>query len=101
MDNKKKVGLIVTIVTIFLCACPGLCSILYGAVFAQGYGLEEYGVDVTGDPDAFTFFGVFSICLGVIGILIPIGAGIYTLLQRRKETQAEVIEDIPDPLSGE
>jgi hypothetical protein len=101
MENKKKVGLIVTIVTIFLCACPGLCAILYGAVFSQGYAMEDYGFDVTGDPQAFTYFGIASICIGVIGLLIPLGAGIYTIVQNRKGKQVEEITDIPDPLSGE
>lgn len=94
MDNKKKVGLIVTIVTIFLCACPGLCLIVFGATASYNAAFDDLGVN----PMAIV---IPLICIGVLGILISIGAGIYTLVQNRKDKQVEEITDIPDPLSGE
>ena len=32
MQDKQKVGLIVTLVTAFTCACPGLCAIAFGVM---------------------------------------------------------------------
>ena len=97
MEDKKKVGMVATIVTVLLCGCPGLCAIIFGVVFAQGYALENYGVDVTGDPEAFSIFGIMGICAGVIGVLLTIGAGVYWLVQSRKATEFENIE-VPDPI---
>ncbi len=92
MEDKQKVGLIVTIVTVLLCGCPGLCAIVYGTMMAGG---RSWGWDVTGNPEAF---GIPSICIGAIMLLIPIAAGIYTLMQRRKKNDLEeVAEDIEVP----
>ncbi len=99
MEDKKKLGMILTIAAVLLCGCPGLCMIIGGATFAQGYNLEQYGWDVTGDPAAFTGFGIAGICVGVIGILLTIGAIVYWVLQSRKAK--EVVDvDVPDPLEG-
>ena len=100
MEDKKKVGMIATIVTVLLCGCPGLCMIVFGATFSMGSGLEDYGWDVTGDPGAFTGFGIAGICLGVLGILITVGAGVYWFVQSRKNDEIEEVE-VPDPLDGE
>lgn len=94
MDDKKRVGLIVTIGTVLLCACPGLCLLSIGAVSSLGYELENYGFDVSGNPQAVA---IPLICLGVIGLLIPLAAGIYTIVQSRKAVEIEDIE-VPDPL---
>jgi hypothetical protein len=89
MEDKKKVGLIVTAVTAVLCGCPGLCSVVFGAMTATG---SDY-VNTYGD---YEFLGVGMICLGLIMAVIPIGAGIYTFLQSRKEeVPAEDVGDIP------
>jgi hypothetical protein len=100
MEDKKKLGMILTIVAVLLCGCPGLCMLVFGATFSMGYGLEDYGWEVTGDPIAFTGFGIAGICVGVLGILLTIGAGVYWYLQSRKESEVgEVV--VPDPLDGE
>lgn len=97
MEDKKKLGMILTIVTILLCGCPGLCFISGGILFSFGRGLEDYGWEVTGNPQAAA---IPLICVGMLGILITMGAGAYWFAQSRKK---EEIEDIvvPDPLDGE
>jgi hypothetical protein len=99
MEDKKKLGMILTIVAVLLCGCPGLCMIASGAMFSQGYGLQDYGFDVTGDPAAFTGFGIAGICVGVLGILVTAGAGVYWFVQSRKQEEISEV-DIPDPLDG-
>ena len=89
MEDKKKVGLIVTAVTAVLCGCPGLCLLVFGALTATG---SDY-VNTYGNS---TLLGVGLLCFGLIMAVIPIGAGIYTFLQSKKEEPVEVIkEDIP------
>ena len=87
MEDKQKVGLIVTIVTVLLCGCPGLCAIVYGTMMATS---SSWATEVTGNPEAF---GIPSICIGAIMLLIPIAAGIYTIMQRRKKNDLEVVEE--------
>lgn len=89
MEDKKKVGLIVTIVTVLLCGCPGLCGLVWGGMMVFLPNVE--GAEVTGNPLAV---GIPAICLSVIGILIPIAAGIYTL-QQKKKAEAVIDVDVP------
>lgn len=91
MEDKKKLGLIITIVTVLLCGCPGLCAMAFGAMMAMGNNLENYGWDVSGNPTAV---GIAFLCLSVVMIAIPVAAGIYTYMQSRKE---KVVEDIEVP----
>lgn len=95
MQDKKRVGLIVTLVTVFLCACPGLCAIAFGVmVSTMGYDLENYGWEVSGDPQAVA---IPAICIGAILVLIPLIAGVYTFVQSRKSTEIENV-DVPPAL---
>lgn len=94
MEDKKRVGLIVTIVTVLLCGCPGLCLMVFGGTMAMGRNLENYGWEVTGNP---TPVGFAFLCLSAIMVAIPIAAGIYTLVQSRK--QEEIIDiEVPPAL---
>ena len=89
MEDKKKVGLIVTAVTAVLCGCPGLCLLVFGALTAAG---SDY-VNTYGNNE---LLGIGMVCFGLLMAVIPIGAGIYTFLQSKKEEPAEVIEeDLP------
>lgn len=91
MEDKKKVGLIVTAVTVVLCGCPGLCLLVFGGLMAVGGSVPSEYVDTTGDP---LLVGMVFLCLGLLLTVLPIGAGIYTFLQSRKEADAEELEDI-------
>ena len=93
MQDRSRVGLIVTIVTVFLCACPGLCAIVFGAtVSTMGYDLENYGWDVSGNPQAVA---IPAICIGTLLVLIPLAAGVYTWTQSRKKAEIEDVEVPP------
>ena len=88
MEDKKKIGLIVTAVTVVLCGCPGLCLMVFGALTAAD-------TDFARDLDLAPSVGFGVICLALLLIIVPIAAGVYTLLQRKDE-KPEVIEDIGD-----
>ncbi len=91
MEDKKKVGLIVMLVSLFLCGCPGICLVVFGGMMAGG---RSWGWEVTGNPEAF---GIPAICLGALFIAITIGAAVYYFMQARKAKPAEVVEDIEVP----
>lgn len=93
MQDKNKVGLIVTLVTVFLCGCPGLCAIAFGVmVSSMGYRLENYGWDVSGNPQAAA---IPAICFGAFLVLIPLAAGVYTYLQSRKSAELQDVNVPP------
>ncbi len=93
MDDKKKVGLIVTIGTVLLCGCPGLCILASGAMFSFGFDPQN-GLNGSVNPQAVA---IPMICVGILMLLIPLAAGIYTIVQSRKSVEIEDIE-VPDPL---
>ena len=88
MQDKKRIGLIVTLVTVFLCACPGLIAVGLGMVIPASGG--------TGS-NVGSVLAISSICIGVILILIPVAAGIYTWRQSRQSTELGEL-DVPPPL---
>jgi len=88
MEDKKRIGLIVTLVTTLLCACPGLIAVLIGAgVSFSGGTQSNLGLAVA----------IAFICIGVVLVLIPVTAGIYTWMQSRRSVQLEDLE-VPPPL---
>jgi len=88
MQDKKQIGLIVTLVTVFLCACPGLIAVVVGGGIAISGGAEE---------NVSLVFAISSICLGVFLVAIPVAAGIYTWRQSRRSVELEDVE-VPPPL---
>lgn len=91
MEDKKKVGLIVTAVTVLLCGCPGLCLLVFGLLTVTDSNL----VDTSGN---YELLGAAMICGALLMVLIPIGAGVYTFLQSKKEADVGEIEEVPPPL---
>ena len=83
MNNKTKIALIVTLVSIFLCACPGIIVVLVGS-----------GISLRGDASALA---IAAICIGAIMVLIPVAGGIYTWVQSRRSADLEDVE-VPPPL---
>lgn len=93
MDDKKRIGLITTIATVLLCGCPGLCILASGAMFSFGFD-PQTGFNGSVNPQAVV---IPMICVGLLLLLIPLAAGIYTIVQSRKADEIEDIE-VPDPL---
>jgi len=88
--DKRKTGIIATVVTAFLCACPGLCLIIFGAITAAG--IMPYETDFGGMVDSGVIpsqYGFAMLCLALFLIAIPIVVGIVTL--RNKPAAEEVV----------
>ena len=89
--DRRTTGLIATIVSVLLCAVPGLGLLCFGTFFAAG----EVGQM---DPGAAVATGLAIICVGIVGLGVPFLVGILTL--RRKSPapyQARDDEPIPPP----
>ena len=91
--EKKSIGLIATIGTTLLCACPGLCLMIFGIGAAFGEGTYQSFNAPTPIPPAI---GLGLLCFGSLFLLIPLGVGIYTIVLYRKDKS--VIENLDAPI---
>lgn len=90
--NNKNTGIIATVVSVFLCGCPGLFLCLFGAISAFGGGTFNAGDNSQSIPPTV---GFVLICLSLIFILIPVGVGFFML---RKKPEAAAVPVNNDPL---
>jgi len=88
--DKKTVAIIVTVLALLLCGCPGLSSLFMGGLFAIISFIPGAEIDVLGnsDPQSALYFGLGSMCVGLIGTLIA-AAAIF-IAWRRAKNNAEV-----------
>jgi hypothetical protein len=89
--DKRTAGIVATVVTTVLCACPGLFAICFGAVAIPVSFVPGAQIDIAGrnDPQAAFTAGIVGLCLGLIFIAIPIAVGYFTL--RNRPAASEVI----------
>lgn len=81
--ERKTGGIIATIATTLLCACPGLFLCLFGALVAAGQG--TFTQDFLGGASKgqiAPWLGVALLCLGIVLVAIPIVVGFFTLRKR-------------------
>jgi hypothetical protein len=65
--DKKTTGIIVTVVSVLLCGCPGLGGVCFGAVMALAGLVPGAEIDVFGssDPQSALVTGVVAFCVGI------------------------------------
>jgi hypothetical protein len=92
--DKRTLGIILTLVTVVFCACPGLVVCLAGGITAAGYG--RYNVSLgeltgLGQGSVPTGYGYGMLCAGLIGVAIPIIIGIVMLRKPKAVPPADVV----------
>ncbi len=87
--EKRTVGIILTIVAVLLCGCPGLFSVLWGVIAAGVSFVPNADINIGGssDPTTALMTGLGSCCGGLILIAIPVAVGFFTL---RKKADASI-----------
>ena len=75
---SRTVGMIVTAVTVFCCACPGLFLCIFGGMIAAGRPVETTLNGVTSSQTYPASYGIAGLCLALILIAIPIVMGFVT-----------------------
>jgi hypothetical protein len=92
--DKRTTSIILTVVSVLLCGCPGLASFCGGAMFALISFVPGADIDVFGstDPQDALVTGLVSLCIGIVFIAIPVVVG-YLTLGRKQAT----ITDEPIP----
>lgn len=91
--ERRTVGIIATIATVLLCACPGLFLCLFGGLTAAGQGTYTQAImGSTGKGQIAPGVGVALLCLGIILVAIPIVVGFFTL---RKKPEGTSVGQVP------
>jgi hypothetical protein len=91
--EKRTTGIILTVVTVLLCGCPGLASFCGGAMFAIASFIPGADIDVFGssDPRSALMYGIGGLCVGIIFIAIPAVIAYLTLGRKQKSDFNEPI----------
>jgi hypothetical protein len=79
--DKKTTGILLTIVTLVACGCPGLVGLCLGALAALASTIPGAEIDMFGsnEPRAALTWGLGVLCLSILLIAIPVVVGIVTL----------------------
>ena len=88
--DKRMVAIIITVVAIALCACPGLFSLFMGGMFALVSFIPGADIDIFGSTDAQSAltFGIGGLCLGAVLVVIA-AAVIFVAWRRTGDTAAQ------------
>jgi hypothetical protein len=81
MENRTT-AIILTVVAVLLCGCPGICACLGGG--AMAISGEDFYLDNYTSIPAWT--GLLALCLGVLLMVVPVVVGILTLRQKPAES---------------
>jgi len=98
--DKRTTGIIVTLITVILCGCPGLFGMCLGTMFALISFIPGAKIDIFGnhEPQAALNFGLVVVVISLVFIAIPVVAGIITLRTKKKLTPIHTNEPIPPAL---
>ena len=89
---NRTTGIIITIVAVLLCGCPGLaflCNALFALIqyFFNYQTFFDYG-------NSALYWGIGGICGGIIGIIIAVVVA-YFMLRKKKEDTTITNEPLP------
>jgi len=92
--RDRTAAVIITILAILFCGCPGLAFLCFGVTdFVDYYGFNSYIYGIT-DKTAADVWGLAGICAGVLFIVITVVISVL-VLRRKKETPTGPQEPLP------
>lgn len=96
--DKRTIGIIATIASVILCACPGMCLCIFGAVTAAGFMPYEYTLGNEGGSGMVPQgYGIAALVFALLLIAIPIVVGLVLLRKKPNQESANVITgQVPD-----
>jgi hypothetical protein len=93
--KNRTAAIIITILVVLCCGCPGLSALCWGMISAVDYA---GGLGITGIGDQNGFLGsIFGgLCGGIllIGIVVLVA---FLLLRKKKDTTTTIIDTPPTP----
>ncbi len=86
--DKRTVAIIVTVAALLLCGCPGLLGVFMGGLFAIVSFIPGASIDVMGssDPQSALGFGLGSLCVGLVAVLIAAAAIFFAWRRSRADS---------------
>ena len=85
---SRTVAIVITVVTVLCCACPGFGLCIAGIMGMAGVPFTTTIGNQTSTEPISTTVAVSLICASVILIIIPIAVGFFTL-RKKPETAAQ------------
>ncbi len=82
--DRKTLGIITVIASVFLCGLPGLAGLCLGSMSFLGSFLPNSGVPTEGKT-LIVGASIMILGLSLVFITIPIGAGIWTWWSQKNE----------------
>lgn len=81
---NRTTAIVVTVVSVLFCGCPGLFACFWGAIAASVSFMPGATIDIGGssDPTTALLTGLGSICGGILFVAIPIIVGVVTLRKK-------------------
>jgi hypothetical protein len=95
--NNRTAAVIITILVVFLCGCPGLaflCFGLSGFLFINNYDFQSYVFGTVNNAIPITW-GLTGICIGLIFILFTVIVSFFVLRKKKETTPASMDEPLP------
>ena len=76
---NRNTGLIITIVSVILCGCPGLFSCFWGLIASVVSFIPGADIDIAGssDPMAALVSGLVAIVIGFVLVAIPVAVWFF------------------------
>jgi hypothetical protein len=95
--DRKTTAIVVTSLAVIACGCPGLVALFTGLFFAVISPMPGAQIDIMGsnDPAAALSVAFVMICLGLIGIAIPVLAAIFLLRRKPEALPVNYNEPLP------
>lgn len=95
--KDRTAAIIITIIAILFCGCPGLAFLCFGVTdFIDYYTLNSYIYGITNKSGA-DVAGSLGLCIGVILIIIAVVVSVL-VLRRRNGTPPTPNEPLPPPV---
>ncbi len=97
--DKKTVGLIATIGTALLCACPSFFLCIWGIIGISGAPITTTVGNQQSVEPMSSGLAIGLICLSLIGLAVPIVVGFFTLRKKPEDgvIDAEPVSNDPFP----
>ncbi len=90
MEDKRRNGIIATVISFLTCGCSAACMFFFGIAFSFGE-VTTWTLDFP--PETF---GIVMLCLSCFAILVPIGVAAYTFWPKK-----DALESLESNEAGE
>jgi len=95
--RDRTAAVIITILAILFCGCPGLAFLLLGGVdLLDYYGFNSY-IFGSSDQTAVNIWSSVFLCTGILFIIIAVVVSVL-VLRRRNEPLSTPKEPLPPPV---